>query len=318
LSGTEGAALPFWSPDSRFIGFFTSGKLKKVEVSGGAVQTICDVAGPRGGTWNRDGVIVFGTGVSGLLRVSAVGGDVTAVTTLESTRQEVSHYFPFFLPDNRRLLYYIRSARKEVRGTYIGSLDQPMKQRLLGADSNAMYAIPGYLVFIREEALLAQPFDARELRLTGEPFQIAERVARDPNFSQGSFSISNNGVLIYDPGLNRQSKQLVWVDRQGKQIRSLGAVGGFSQPSLSPDEKRVVVDRLDDQTDTSTSGCTMRPLVTARASPLIRRPICRRSGRLMEIASSGVPTGRGRSTFIGRQRAALAKTSCCLSPVTLI
>jgi eukaryotic-like serine/threonine-protein kinase len=253
LPGTEGAKFPFWSPDSRSIGFFTGGKLKKVEFSGGPVQTLCDAGTGWGGTWNHDGVIVFGTLGFGLYRVSAMGGSATLMTPLDRTRPEWIIHSPSFLPDGRHFLYYIL----ETHGVYLGSLDGAVKQRLLGADSNAVYAPSlsagrqaGYLLFMREGALLAQPFDARELRLTGEPFPVAERVGRDPNFSRGNFSVSDNGVLVYDPSLNRLNKQLVWVDRQGKQIGSLGAVGGYSRPWLSPDEKRVAVDRLDSQTDT--------------------------------------------------------------------
>jgi tRNA A-37 threonylcarbamoyl transferase component Bud32 len=251
LSGTEGATLPFWSPDSSFIGFSTGGKIKKIGVSGGPLQTVCDVAGARGGAWNHDGVIVFATAAFGLHQVSATGGDVTPVTTPDYSRQEAAHASPFFLPDGRHFLCYIHSGRKETRGIYIGSLEQPMKQRLLGADSNALYAAPGYLVFMREGMLLAQPFDVQQLKLAGEPFLIAERVGRDPNLAHGSFSISDNGVLVYDSSLNRQSKQLVWVDRHGNRIRSLGVVGGYGQPCLSPDEKRVAVDSLNDETDTN-------------------------------------------------------------------
>jgi eukaryotic-like serine/threonine-protein kinase len=161
LPGTEGATFPFWSPDSRFIGFFAGGKLKKIETSGGLVQTVCDAGAGAGGTWNREGVIVFAVQSFGLFQVSATRGDVTPVTTIDFAGQEGPHHSPSFLPDGRHFLYYIHSWRKETRGIYLGSLDQPMKQRLLGAESNAVYAQPDFLIFAREGALLAQPFDAQ-------------------------------------------------------------------------------------------------------------------------------------------------------------
>jgi eukaryotic-like serine/threonine-protein kinase len=254
LPGTEGASHPFWSPDSRSIAFFANVKLKKIEVTGGPVQTVCDVTGSRsGGTWNRDGTIVFATGGFGLHQASATGGSARVIMAL--TPQE-TYISPFFLPDGNHFLEYIRSTRKETRGIYVASLDGTVKQRLLGIDSNTLYApslsgdrLLGYLLFLREGTLLAQPFDTRQMKLIGEPLPVAERVGRDVlNEVRGNFSVSNNGLLVYDSSVNRQSKQLVWVDRQGKLIRSLGAAGGYTQPCLSPDEKRVVVDRFNDQT----------------------------------------------------------------------
>jgi Tol biopolymer transport system component len=149
LAGTEGARYPFWSPDSRFVGFFASGKLKKVAAAGGPVQTLCDAGVTPGGTWNRDGVIIFGTLSSGLFRVSALGGAVTPVTSLDRARQDLTHHSPSFLPDGRHFRYHIRSGRRETRGVYLGSLDGAVKQRLLGADSNAVYTQPGFLLFLR-------------------------------------------------------------------------------------------------------------------------------------------------------------------------
>jgi eukaryotic-like serine/threonine-protein kinase len=258
LPGTEGARYPFWSPDSRSIGFFAGGKLKKIEFSGGPVQTLWDAGAAWGGTWNRDGVIVFSTISFGLFRVAATGGSATLMTPLDRARLEADYHSPSFLPDGRHFLYYTRSGRKETRGIYLGSLDSAVKQRLLGADSNAVYAPSlsagrqaGYLLFMREGALLAQPFDTQQLQLTGEPLPVApERVGRDPHSTRGNFSVSENGILVYDPSVNRQSKQLIWVDRQGKPIGSLGMGGSNTGPKLSPDEKRVVLDRFDNQMDT--------------------------------------------------------------------
>jgi Tol biopolymer transport system component len=250
LPGTEGARFPFWSPDSRSIGFFMGGKLKKVEFSGGPVQTLCDAGTAWGGTWNRDGVIVFATLGFGLYRVFATGGDLTLLKAVDRAHLETEYHSPSFLPDGRHLLYYIRSGRKETRGVYLSSLDGGVNQRLLGIESNAVYAPPGYLLFVREGALFAQPFDARQLWFTGVPFPVTERVGGDPHVPRGNFSVSDTGILVYDPIASRQKKELIWVDRVGNPIRSLGVEGGWTGPRLSPDEKRVAIDRRDSQTDT--------------------------------------------------------------------
>jgi hypothetical protein len=133
---------------------------------------------------------------------------------------------------------------------FIGSIDGTVKQRLLSAPSGAVYVPPGYLLFVRDGALLAQSFDAAALTFAGEAITISDRVARNPNYSRDSFSVSETGLLVYDPVVNRQNKQLVWVDRSGKTLRATGAIGGFSAPSLSPDETRVVVDRVKMDSDT--------------------------------------------------------------------
>jgi Tol biopolymer transport system component len=295
LPGTEGAFYPFWSPDSRFIGFFVPGKLKKVEASGGPVQTVCDLRRGTGGAWNRDGVILFGESVQSLSQVSAAGGPVTTATTLDPARQESVHYGPSFLPDGRHFLYYIRSTQKDVRGIYLGSLDGKVKQRLLGDDSNVVYVAAraadretGYLLYQRAGALLAQPFDARQRQLTGEPFPVAEAVARSMPFTSGYFSASDNGVLIFDPNVNKRNSQLLWVDRSGKQMGSVGTAS--SRPWLSPDEKHFVADRRDPQT--ALSSLWMADVSGANATPFTfgqtndQQPIWSPDGNRIVWASS--------------------------------
>jgi Tol biopolymer transport system component len=255
LPGTEGASSPsppFWSPDSRFIGFFAGGKLKKIDASGAPSQTLCDATeGNRGGTWNRDGVIVFAPGVLGpLYRVSAAGGEPIPVTALDQSRFETSHRWPYFLPDGRHFLYLVRSSQAESGGIYVGSLDAKETERLLPTTLNAAYAPPGFLLFLHNETLMAQRFDADELQLTGEPFPVAERVAYNPGLGRGAFSVSENGVLAYRIG-SGQINQPLWFDRGGKQIGSLGAAGLYLTLGLSPDESRAALDRLDTQTGTT-------------------------------------------------------------------
>jgi serine/threonine protein kinase len=206
LTGTDGASFPFWSPDSRSIGFFASGKLKKIEVSGGPVQTLCDAGTGLGGTWNRDGVIVFTTLGFGMFRVAAMGGSATLMTPIDRARAD--YHSPSFLPDGRHFLYYTRSGRKETRGIYLGSLD---------TDSNAVYAPSlsagrqaGYLLFMREGALLAQPFDTQQLRLTGELLQ-------SPNGS-GEIRMSIAGIF-------RSHTTACWFTIQASTARASNSSG---------------------------------------------------------------------------------------------
>ncbi len=251
LPGTEGvlqASSLFWSPDSRTIGFFTAGKLQKIEASGSPPQVICDLPGvARGGTWNRDGVIVFGLTDGALYRVSAAGGEPTALTTLDQSRFENSHRWPFFLPDGRHLLYVIRNNQAEGGGVYIGSLDSKDVKRLFLTNTNAVYAPPGFLLFLRNDALMAQQFNPDTLELSDEPFPIVDHVQFNPALGRASFSASENGVLAFRSG-GGLGTQPVWFDRSGKEIGSLGAKGIYINISLSPDEKRAAVDLADSQT----------------------------------------------------------------------
>jgi Tol biopolymer transport system component len=247
LPDTEGASHPFWSPDSRFIGFFADGKLKKVEVTGGPVQTLCDAPIGRGGAWNRDGVILFAPRQYGepLHRVSASGGVAVPVTRLDASRQESAHRWPLFLPDGRRFLYLANvSTRHPSNGIYVGSLDSKETSLLVRADSNVAYSSTGHLLFVRDRTLVAQRFDADRLRLAEEVVPVVERMPQALPTSHSPFSVSQNGVLAYWTG--DTSKELVWVDSSGRRSGSLGIGSDLElAPSLSPDEKRVALGRLD-------------------------------------------------------------------------
>jgi Tol biopolymer transport system component len=247
LSGTEGAALPFWSPDSRFIGFFAEGKLKKIDASGGPPLTLAEAPLGLGGTWSRDGTIVFAPAFAGPLhRVSAAGGEATPVTTLDQSRQETAHRYPYFLPDGRHFLYLAGSPQQEESGIYIGSVDSKESKFLLRADSNVVYAPPDFLLFGREQTLMAQPFDVKKLQITAEPFPIVEQVGRWTFISFMTFSVSENGVLSYRSGGIANSR-LVWFDRAGKKLGEVGEPGEYSNPALSPDERRLAVCVFDRQ-----------------------------------------------------------------------
>ena len=249
LPGTDGAAFPFWSPDNRSLGFAAGGKLKKIDVSGGFPETLCDVGGdPRGATWNRDGVIVFSTGVGPLSRVSAAGGSPTRATALDQTRRENSHRWPQFLPDGRHFLFTVRSERPEYHGIYVASLDSNERKRLVSALSNAAYAPPGLLLFFRDGDLLAQKFDVARLEVEGEPTQIVQQVQYLLGSANAAFSISETGLLAYMSANDRPTRQLIWADRGGRQLAT-GGQGGY--PAISPDGGRIALDRIDPQTGTA-------------------------------------------------------------------
>ena len=245
----------FWSPDSRYLGVVVQGKLKKVDVSGGQPQMVCDVPGAwRGGAWNRDGVIIFSAAGSGLWRVSQAGGTPSPLTKIDFSRQEVNHIQPDFLPDGRHFLYYRGGG--ENSGIYVGSLDAKPEQqsstRLLADGATPIYAPAsdpgsgiGHVLFSREGSLMAQAFDVRRLELVGETVPIAEGAgSRD---GPKSFSVSTTGVLAYrrdarEPGV---ISQLIWFDRDGKALGTAGEPGSYDSVALSPDGTRVAVSSED-------------------------------------------------------------------------
>ena len=243
LPGTDDAAFPFWSPDSRFIGYSRRGRLMKVAATGGPPLMLCafndQLFVGRGGSWNRDGVIVFNNGPGQpIFRVSSAGGSPSPAWKLppEHTVQE----FPSFLPDGKRVL--IRAAGpNSPSAVYIGSLESGELNRLVGADTGAVYAARyGYLLFARQATLLAQPFDPRTLALTGDPVPIAERVESGIIAGLVSFSVSDAGILSYGTGSGTApSLEMVWVDRQGKVIEVVGSPRNYQGVALSPDGKRL-------------------------------------------------------------------------------
>ena len=259
LDGGDGALLPFWSPDSRFLGFWAHGKLQRIDVEApigpGRLRIFCDAARPGGATWSRDGIIVFSGGQGQpLYRISASGGEAVAITSLDPSRQEKTHYWPWFLPDGRHFLYTIVSEIRENSGVYVGTLDSPERKRLLGDLSNAVYvtapALGGLLLFVRGDTLMAQRLDAATLRLSAEPFSVAEQVEYGADFAEGSYAVSANGVLVYKS--SGEQSQLTWFDRAGKRIGTIGEPGIYNGGfRLSPDGTRVAVARRDPNTGTS-------------------------------------------------------------------
>jgi eukaryotic-like serine/threonine-protein kinase len=247
LAGTENANQPFWAPDSRSIGFTTTGgtKLKTVGASGGPVQSVCDSLGSSGATWNRDGVIVFGSQVGGLFRVAAMGGQPVRLTTPDASRREIAHRFPSFLPDGRHFLYLAFPSN----AIWIGSLDRTDTKRLMNADSQAEYASRGYLLFARQSVLMAQPFDVNRLALSGDAVAIAEPLIADTD-GRRAFSASDVGTLTYRTGVSSPPTQLMWADRRGRSLGEIGQPGLYRNPALSPDGHRVAVEAQDPQNRT--------------------------------------------------------------------
>lgn len=256
LPGTESVAgFPFWSPDSRSIAFATGGKLKKIDLADGTVQPICDipVGDRRGfeGTWNRDGTILFFVGGTTIYRVPATGGKPEPIPGMDQARQDVLLRWPRFLPDGKHFLYLVTTAQQGASEVFVATLDGKESKRLLAAQSSAIYANSpnggGYLLFARDGALLAQPFDAGNLTLTGDSIRVADQVRINSN-NRAFFSVSDNGTLVFDQFAEGENRQLTWFDRAGKQIETFGEKGAFIRLKLSPDQKRAAVSRRDPRT----------------------------------------------------------------------
>jgi serine/threonine protein kinase/Tol biopolymer transport system component len=249
LPGTESSWFSFfWSPDSRFIAFDAEGKLKKINVSGGPPQEICVLTAPLvGGSWNLDGVIIFGQSEGGLMRVSSGGGVPSPLTELNRNRLDVMHMHPVFLPDGRHFLYLCLSGKSENQGIYLGCLDtRPENQqykRIVASNARPQY-VPsqtsneGRLLFMLESTLMAQRFDDRRLELVGELLPVAEQVGSVAEF--GFFSASTNGVLVYR-GVANFTTQLGWFDRQGKALGPIGETDAYFRVALSPNGTRAAV-----------------------------------------------------------------------------
>jgi len=253
LAGTDGAVGPFWSPDSRSIGFFAKGKLKRVGVAGGEPQTLCETKG-AGGTWNQEDVILFSpspVGEGGLVRVTASGGTISPVTQLDAAHGETNHIWPYFLPDGHHFLY--NAGGRGAEGIYVGSLDSSDRTRLVPFNlsdpgdvgiSTLAYAAPGYLLYVRGQTLMAQPIDVGRPRLTGPAVPIAEGLEKiGPGAAP--FSVSNTGVLAYWTGTGTPISQITWRARDGTVNGHVGVPGSYTDLALAPDERRIAVGRVD-------------------------------------------------------------------------
>jgi serine/threonine protein kinase len=245
LTGTQDATYPFWSPDGRYIGFFAEHKLKKIDASGGTVQTICDASEGRGATWSQRGVIVFAPQpFGGLFIVSAAGGDPAPLTT--ATQQDMSHRLPHFLPDGRHLLYFSgRESSGKDSAILSFDLDSKQSQLLVHQNSEGLYVAPGYLIFVRDGNLIAQPFDAGKLQTTGDPVPIAEHVAFNAFRWTGAYALSNTGLLLFESGGGVTRSQLTWFDMDGKKLGTVGEPARLQNVYLAPGGKRALAEVAD-------------------------------------------------------------------------
>ena len=276
LPGSDNPLEPFWSPDSRSVAYGSNGKLKRSDLSGGNAQVLCDSARMVGGSWSKDGVIVFGPDYrQPLVQVSAKGGEPQAVAMNGEEGYAERHRYPYFLPDGRHFLFY-----RETKGVWAGSLDSPDITQIVSDNSPAIYSKGGWLIFIRNDALVAQAFDANKLSLSGEPVPIiTDQKTWINNFR---FSASDTGILVWQ-GTWETDYQLVWYDREGKQVGVVAeaekvAVG--QDPRISPDGKHIAIKRsfpntiwvLDAQSGTSvriTSDFGQMPVWSPDGSRLV-------------------------------------------------
>ncbi|HKD18517.1 MAG TPA: protein kinase, partial [Thermoanaerobaculia bacterium] len=245
LAGTEGTRRAFWSPDGKYLAFFADGKLQKVDASGGPPQKICDAPTGADGTWSSEGVILFdGIGNDPIRRVPASGGTAVPIIKPEGA-QATQVGWPAFLPDGKHFLYMAIAAKVADSMYRVASLDSKETTPFAPAQSQITYIEPGYLLFLRDRTLVAQRFDAKALKTLGEPIPLAEQVGTD-SVGLARFSVSHEGTLVYRTG--DTTDRLVWVDRTGKEIETLGDPAQYGEPDLSPDGRHLGFDLADART----------------------------------------------------------------------
>ena len=242
IPGTEGANEPFWSPDSRFVGFFADGTLRKIDITGGPPQNLSDVPTSNlgGGTWSSEGTILFSSNHAGgsylIHRIADAGGVPTPVTQLNEERRDTNHDYPKFLPDGQHFLLSVWIGN--VVGIHIGSLDSDDTVPLIENAAMAGYTDAGYVLFVRDRVLMAQPFDANALELADQPFPVADQVLYNPVSGHAAYSVSGGGVLAYRSGVSVPPEP-VWFDRTGRRLGKVEEAGAYNQFWLSPNEERM-------------------------------------------------------------------------------
>ena len=248
IQGSEGASSPFWSPDSQSIAFFGGRFLMKVRITGGTPEIICQAeAEPGGGSWNRDGIIVFAPSLSdGFYRVAASGGKPQQWFKLDESKSERADLWPQFLPDGKHFVFYQQTDLAETSGVYVGSIERPEYYRLFTSQTNAVYSASpdspknGYLLYINERNLMAQQFNTSRLEIAQNPIILANEIGAVNSLALAPISVSTTGVLVYQ-GVGQPTRQLVWMDRAGKQIAAAGEPGTWGPPRISPDGNRAIV-----------------------------------------------------------------------------
>ncbi len=238
LPGTESAESVFWSPDSRWLGFVARGKLRRIDVATGSIESLADAEAGRGGTWSPGGDILFAQKAAGAIyKVAASGGPVTPATTLE--QGDLMHRWPQFLPDGKHFLFFAKTSRIETTGTYWGTLGKPGRRFVLRNGATGVFVPPTTLLYCRSGALLAQPFDPETAELSGSPETIVRPVMRAELGSfLDLFTVSQTGVLVYRAGT--AERQLTWMDRKGNVLGKIGQPGVIWNVNLSPDDREAV------------------------------------------------------------------------------
>jgi eukaryotic-like serine/threonine-protein kinase len=245
LAGTEGAYALFWSADGRFIGFFSDGKLRKISATGGPATILADAPNARGGTWDRDNVIVYAPDYrESLWKINAGGGTPEPATKLDLSKHS-THRWPSFLPDGKHFLFFATNhsgGRREDNGIYLGSLDSGTPRLVLATEGNGLYS-SGYLLFHQQNALMAQKFDPDRGTVTGEPITVANDVQHDGGTFHSVFTVADGGTLLYEPGADNGGgdTDVSWVDRSGKVLSRVAEPGPYRGGALSPDGKRLAV-----------------------------------------------------------------------------
>jgi Tol biopolymer transport system component len=221
-----------------------NGRLRRIDPAGGSPQNISDLGGA--GTWNKDGIILFAAR-NVLYRVPALGGDPTQVTTLNAANGEIAHFWPYFLPDGRHFVYNAWAEKESNRAIYVGSLDSKDVKRLVSAQSMAVYAGPGYMLYQRDGVLFAHAFDAKTTTLAGEPIRVADQIPFNTLNGRSSFAASQTGVVVFRANAGSTATQrFAWFDRSGKEMGTAGEPGPYGENfALSPDGKQVAVSILD-------------------------------------------------------------------------
>ena len=250
IPGTEGGFAPFWSPDSQYVAFFAGKELKKVRLSDGRAEKICDAEPlPGGGSWNRAGTILFAPGQgTTLYQVSANGGKPQPLFKLNAGRYEHAHLWPQFLPDGNHFVFFVLSDYPAATGVYIASLDSANYTMLFQSETNAVYSPPasddsgkhGYLLFIRDRSLMGVGFNVSHLKLVGEPIPLQDDVGAVQSLSLAPISISGNAILVYQ-SVGEATRQLSWMDRTGKPLVPVTEGGNWGPPRISPDGTRAIV-----------------------------------------------------------------------------
>jgi len=294
IAGTEGARMPFWSPDSLRIGFMADGQLKTVDIHGGNLHTVCAIDNSLGGAWGPDDVILIGGGVkgAGILRVAAAGGHPTAATTLDVSRKEIAHNWPVFLPDGRHFLYRAKGDGEDSTAIFAGSIDSPERTLVLNADVNPDFASPGYLVTGTNGTLVAQAFDPSNLRLSGSPFVIKQPVRYNDSTGRVTESASQSTLVYRQP----EETELRWFARNGQSLDLAAAAARYLDPELSPDGSLLAVARVDSAL--GTSAISVIDLADGRIEPVTSgrtwdsNPVWSTDGRILSFSSKqegGVP-----------------------------